>query len=140
MTAATTDTPPVESGTHHLDANIATPAVPAPVDPEPPVPGLEDDLTTAERLADFALAKLRRYTANCPGEVSSHHIELSIRLGELYVRLDAAQVRRRQVEPQRTVVSDGEPDPAQDQFALDEAEEAQRTAEEAAGQKPTAGG
>src|SRR5438132_6120125 len=102
MTTATTDTPPVESGTHHLDGNIAAPA-PVQIDPEPPVPGVDDDLTTAEKLADFALAKLRRYTANCPGEVSSHHIELSILLGELYVRLDAAQVRRRQVAPQPIV-------------------------------------
>lgn len=68
-------------------------------DPELPKPSEYDDLTTAGKLADFALAKLRRYAADSPGEIPSHHIELAVRLGELYERLAAALDRRQRPEP-----------------------------------------
>lgn len=131
----TTDAALPEAGAHHLDGSLTPPSAAASqasaVDPEPPVPGVTDDLTTAGALADYALAKLRRYVVGSPGEISSHHIDLAIRLGELYERLDGAQVRRRQSQPTEVVV---DKTPAQDgQFALDIAEDAQRAVEEAGG-------
>jgi hypothetical protein len=85
-----TTTIETDTGTHHLDGDLAAPPAARVVDPGLPQPGKEDDLSTAGRLADYALAKLHRYVDGS-SEISSHFIELAIRLGELYARLGGTQ-------------------------------------------------
>jgi hypothetical protein len=106
---ATADAPavPEPTGAHHLNGDLATPPAARVVDPELPQPGKEDDLSTAGRLADYALAKLHRYVDGSD-VVSSHFIELAIRLGELYARLGGTQP----VPVQEQQVSKAEAPPA----------------------------
>lgn len=113
-------------GAHHLNGDLsAAPAAAEPVapqaDPELPCPGAFDDRRMAEQIADYALAKLRRYVAGS-SEISSHFIELSIRLAEVYARLGEAPL----AQPTQTQADTAEPDSdqAQMEFALDEQEAA----------------
>lgn len=109
-----------DTGAHHLDA---PPAAAAPADPELPEPGKQGDLENAGQIADYALAKLRRYVVGSD-EISSHFIELSVRLGELYARLGEAQLG--QPGPPPAVKAETAPpaDEPQLLFALEDAEAA----------------
>lgn len=98
-------------------------------DPELPKPGSYSDLETAGKIADYALVKLRRYVDGSTGEISSHFIELSIRLGELYARLGEALLG----QPGQAVAAEPKADQPQSQFALEATEAAQLAVEEGTG-------
>ena len=113
------------TGNHHLDGDLAqTPPAAEPVapqaDPELPIPGAYEDRRMAGYIADYALAKLRRYVAGS-SEISSHFIELSIRLAEVYARLGEASSGQQEQPPEEAVVEAGTDD-AQSEFEMERQE------------------
>lgn len=120
MTTIDAPAVPEPAGAHHLDGDTnPTPAPAASVDPELPKPAEFDDRRMAGEIADYALAKLRRYVDGS-SEISSHFIELSIRLAEVYARLGEAPPE----QPVLAVATKSESGDEQLQFGLEQAEAA----------------